>query len=68
MFPLGAFYNSCYGSEPPSRKARLQRKLKFLKRMKDGLETRLSAVNAAIGTVERQVSEEDSPSTDAASA
>jgi hypothetical protein len=66
MFPLEAFYHSCYGSEPPSRKARLQRKLKFLKRMKDGLETRLSAVNAAIGTVERQVSEEDS--TDAASA
>jgi hypothetical protein len=66
MFPLEAFYNSCYGSEPPSRKARLQRKLKFLKRIKDGLETRLSAVNAAIGTVERQVSEEDS--TDAASA
>jgi hypothetical protein len=66
MFPLETFYNSCYGSEPPSRKARLQRKLKFLKRIKDGLETRLSAVNAAIGTVERQVSEEDS--TDAASA
>jgi hypothetical protein len=66
MFPLEAFYNSCYGSEPPSRKARLQRKLKFLKRMKDGLETRLSAVDAAIGTVERQIGEEDS--TDAASA
>lgn len=66
MFPLEAFYNSCCGSEPPSRKVRLQRKLNFLKRMKDGLETRLSAVDAAIGTVERQIGEEDS--TDAASA
>ena len=65
MFPLEAFYNSCCGSEPPTRKARLERKLKFLKWMKDGLETRLSAVNAAIGTVERQVSEEDSTNTTA---
>ncbi|MGA7954708.1 MAG: hypothetical protein WCA07_14440 [Gloeobacterales cyanobacterium] len=65
MFPLEAFYNSCCGSEPPSRKARLERKLKFLKWMKDSLETRLSAVNAAIGTVERQVNEEDSTNTTA---
>jgi hypothetical protein len=41
MFPLEAFYNSCYGSEPPSRKARLERKLKFLKRMKKTARTLL---------------------------
>lgn len=41
-----------------SRKAYQERKLKFLKWMRDDLETRLAGVNAAIQTIERQVNEE----------
>jgi hypothetical protein len=51
--------NNCYGSEPISRKTRLERKLRFLKWMRDDLETRLAGINAAIGNVEQQLNQED---------
>ncbi|MBC8122981.1 MAG: hypothetical protein H7Y22_14220 [Gemmatimonadaceae bacterium] len=59
MFPFN-FDRYCeFGGEPLSRKDRLGRRLKFLKRMRDELETRLAGVSAAITTIERQLSEED---------
>ncbi|WP_287128000.1 hypothetical protein [Candidatus Cyanaurora vandensis] len=45
--------------EPLSRKERLQRKVRFLKRLRDDLEARLAGLNASISTIERQLSEED---------
>ncbi len=51
--------NSCYGSEPISRKTRLERKLRFLKWMRDDLETKLAGINAAISNVEQQLNQED---------
>ncbi|HEY9676198.1 MAG TPA: hypothetical protein V6D11_32445 [Waterburya sp.] len=61
MFP---FWNwdwnsSCCGGEPISRRTSLQRKLKFLKAIRDDLEIRLAGLNAAIGTVEQQLNAED---------
>lgn len=57
MFPFWG--NTCYSSEPISRRTRLERKLRFLKWMRDDLETRLAGINAAIGNVEQQLSQED---------
>lgn len=51
--------NPCWGNEPPSRKAYRERKLKFLKGIRDDLETRLAGINAAIETMERQLEAED---------
>ncbi|MEM8832212.1 MAG: hypothetical protein AAGE96_23110 [Cyanobacteria bacterium P01_G01_bin.19] len=48
---------SCFN--PESNIAWKQRRLKFLKSMRDELETRLAAVNAAIATIERQNSQEE---------
>lgn len=45
---------ACYNSESNFPEQRRQRKLKFLKAMRDDLETRLAAINAAIETIERQ--------------
>jgi hypothetical protein len=45
--------------EPLPRKERLQRKLNFLKQLRDGLESRLAGVSASITTIERQLSEEE---------
>lgn len=60
MFPFSSFwYNSCYSGEPVSRKTHLQHKLKFLKTMRDDLETKLAGLNAAISTVERQLTQDD---------
>jgi hypothetical protein len=61
MFPLFScwYNNSCYGNEPISRKTHLERKLRFLKTMRDDLETKLAGLNAAITNVEQQVSHED---------
>ena len=60
MFPFFSWYNnSCYGGEPISRKTYLERKLKFLKAMRDDLETKLAGLNAAITNVEQQVSREN---------
>ena len=45
MFP---FWGNAYcGTEPVSQKTYKERKLKFLKGMRDDLETRLAGVNAA---------------------
>ncbi len=57
MFPLWA--NNWYCGQPISRKSQLEDKLRFLKSMRDDLETRLAGVNAAIEQVERQSSRED---------
>jgi prefoldin subunit 5 len=60
MFPFSFWYNnSCYGGETVSRKTRLERKLKFLKTMRDDLETKLAGLNAAINNVEQQITQED---------
>ncbi|GAA6618114.1 hypothetical protein [Scytonema sp. NUACC26] len=60
MFPFSFWYNnSCYGGETVSRKTRLERKLKFLKTMRDDLETKLAGLNAAISNVEQQITRED---------
>jgi hypothetical protein len=59
MFPFWNWSSTCYGAEPTSRKASLERKLKFLKSMRDDLEIRLAGLNGAISTVEQQLSQED---------
>ncbi len=48
--------NTC--SEPASRQERLSRKLQFMKRRKDDLETKLAGINAMIGSLEQQIAEE----------
>ena len=45
-----------------SRKSFLERRLWFLKWMRDDLETRLAGINAAIGKVEQQLSEDEAAS------
>ncbi len=59
MFPFWNWNNSCYGGEPISRKTSLERKLKFLKAMRDDLEIRVAGLNAAIGTIEQQLTTEE---------
>lgn len=62
MFPFPFPFwdnNNCYGGEPVSRKTRLERKLRFLKTMRDDLETKLAGLNAAISNVEQQLNQED---------
>jgi hypothetical protein len=59
MFPFPFWNNPCYGGEPMSRKARLQNKLRFLKTIRDDLETRLAGLNAAISNVEQQLAQDD---------
>jgi hypothetical protein len=59
MFPFWNWDNTCYGGETISRKTSLQRKLKFLKAMQGDLEIRLAGLNAAIGSIEQQISTED---------
>jgi hypothetical protein len=58
MFPF------CFGfnCSPASRQDYLNHKLRYLKMMRDSFETRLSALNAAIATVERQISDEQTSS------
>lgn len=59
MFPF--FSKSCFDwdfFEPESRKTHQERKLKFLKWMRDDLETRLAGLNAAIETIERQMNQD----------
>ena len=50
---------SCFNPESNSASTWRQRRLKFLKSMRDDLETRLAAINAAIATIERQNSQEE---------
>ncbi len=56
FFPL---CKSCFNPESNSASTWKQRRLKFLKSMRDDLETRLAAINAAIDTIERQNSQEE---------
>ncbi|HEY9794783.1 MAG TPA: hypothetical protein V6D30_04005 [Leptolyngbyaceae cyanobacterium] len=63
MFPFWNWDNSCYGGETVSRRTNLERKLKFLKWMRGDLEIRLAGLNAAIGSVEQQLSQEDTTRT-----
>ena len=49
----------CFNPESTSALTWKQRRLKFLKSMRDDLETRLAAINAAIETIERQNSQEE---------
>lgn len=57
MFPFWG--NPCWGTEPVSRRHYQDRKLQFLKWMRDDLEARLAGLNAAIETLERQMNRED---------
>lgn len=60
MFPFWNWNSSCcFGEEPVSRKTGLERKLKFLKSMRGDMEIRLAGLNAAISTIEQQLSQED---------
>ena len=57
MFPFFNF-SSC-NSENCSPKAFQERKLTFLKWMRDDLESKLAGLNAMIETVEQQISREE---------
>ncbi len=57
MFPFWG--NPCWSHEPSSRRTYQERKLKFLKWIRDDLEARLAGLNAAIETIERQLSQEE---------
>ncbi|WP_013323138.1 hypothetical protein [Gloeothece verrucosa] len=57
MFPF--FGNPCCTNESISRKTYQERKLKFLKGIRDDLEARLAGLNASIETIERQLSQEE---------
>lgn len=57
MFPFWA--NDWYCGTTVSRKTQLEGRLRFLKSMRDDLETRLAGINAALEQVERQLSRED---------
>jgi hypothetical protein len=63
MFPFWNWSNTCYGGETVSRKTHLERKLKFLKAMQGDMEIRLAGLNAAITTIEQQLSQEDTTQT-----
>ncbi len=52
MFP---FWINCCGTDNFSTTKHQENKLKFLKFMRDNLEARLAALNAAIETIERQL-------------
>jgi hypothetical protein len=56
MFPFWG--NACWAEDRISRRTYQERKLRFLKSMRDDLETRLAGLNAAIETIERQISQE----------
>ena len=54
MFPF--WMNSCCGTDNFSTTRSQENKLKFLKFMRDNVEARLAALNAAIETIENQLS------------
>lgn len=56
MFPF--WMNPCCHSGATAHKSHRYHQLEFLKWMRDSLETRLAAVNAAIAVMERQINEE----------
>ncbi len=49
----------CCGKSSYSRRSYNERRLQFLKWMRDDLEAKLAGINAAIQTVERQIDEDD---------
>ena len=51
------WYKSCCNPESNATATWRQRRLQFLKSLRDDLETRLAAINAAIDTIERQNSQ-----------
>ncbi len=53
------WYKSYCNPESKATSTWRQRRLKFLKSMRDDLETRLAAINAAIDTIERQNRQEE---------
>ena len=53
------WYKSCFHPEYNSPSSWRQHRLKFLKFLRDDLEARLAAINAAIETLERQNSQEE---------
>lgn len=57
MFPF--WMNPCCHPGSMPQKSYRQHQLEFLKWMRDSLETRLAAVNAAIATMERQMNDEN---------
>jgi hypothetical protein len=57
MFPF--WDSACHSGESISRKSRLERKRRFLQLMRDDLETRLAGINAALGKIEEQMTQED---------
>lgn len=59
MFPFFGKSFCGWDCEPQSRKTHQENKLKFLKWMRDDLETRLAGLNAAISTIERQLNQEE---------
>lgn len=62
MWPF--MIGSCCQPSNTSRQQFRQKQLEFLKFMRDSLETRLSAVNAAIATLERQNQQSETPAID----
>lgn len=54
MFPWHSGYPFCGSSSTAARSYR-ENQLQFLKWVRDSLETRLAAVNAAIGSLESQL-------------
>ncbi|MDJ0631878.1 MAG: hypothetical protein QNJ34_01690 [Xenococcaceae cyanobacterium MO_188.B29] len=57
MFPFWTYSCSDYKTNSP--KAHKERKLKFLKWLRDDLETRLAGINGAIATIESQLEREE---------
>ena len=55
------FFPFCYDSNKSSYQDYRRRKLNMLKAARDFHETRLAALNAEISTIERQMSEAESP-------
>lgn len=51
----------CCSKKSCSRRSYNEGRLKFLQWMRDDLEAKLAGINAAIQTVERQISEDDTP-------
>jgi hypothetical protein len=58
MFPVFWGGSSC-GPQPYSRKEYKESRLRFLRWVKEDLETRLAGINAAIETLERQLRESE---------
>ena len=56
------FFPFCNGNTSPQEAFRQHQvhKLAFMKAMRDGLETRLAALNAAIASIESQLNSEQS--------